>query len=97
MSCGVDPLEGDHGYWCDDPTPSVGAALRDARDLQVAIAWQPPKRDPVLNPELTPPEREQLATLFDALVAAREKAYPPPKLWTLREYRDIARGRKGAA
>jgi hypothetical protein len=96
LTCGVDPHEGDHGYWCPDATPSVGAAVRDARDLQAAIAWRP-KVGPL--PKLSPPEREQLNTLFAALVAAREQAQleAAPRLWTLKEYRDIARGRKGVA
>jgi hypothetical protein len=95
LSCGVDPHHGDHLEWCPDATPSVGAALRDARDLQAAVAWQPK----ITLPKLSPPERQQLNTLFAALVAARERAQldPAPKLWTLKEYRDIARGRKGAA
>jgi hypothetical protein len=88
LTCGVDPLEGDHGYWCP-ATPSVDAALRDARDLQAAIAWQPPERDPVLNPKCSPAEREQLGRLFDALVAAREQARgeTPRGLWSIREWR----------
>jgi hypothetical protein len=95
LSCGVDPHEGDHGYWCPDATPRdpIAEALRDARDLEAAIAWQPK----VTVPKLSEPERVQLNILFAALVHAREQAYPPPKLWTLAEYRDIARDRKGTA
>jgi hypothetical protein len=84
LSCGVDPLDGDHGYWCPDATPSVGTALRDARDLEAAIAWKPK----VTLPKLSEPERLQLNKLFTALVRAREQAYPVPRLWTIKEYRD---------
>jgi hypothetical protein len=63
--------------------------LRDARDLEAAIAWQPK----VDLPKLSEPEREQLNTLFAALVRAREQAQleAAPKLWTLKEYRDSRR------
>jgi hypothetical protein len=69
LTCGTDPHERDHLPWCDDATPSVGAASRDARDLEAAIAWQPnikPRR-------LSPPEREQLGALFDALITRRQE------------------------
>jgi hypothetical protein len=71
LSCAVDPHEREHLEWCPDATTSVGAALRDARDLEHAIAWQPPELD---LPPLSPPERKQLGRLFDALVRAREQA-----------------------
>jgi hypothetical protein len=89
LTCGVDPLAGDHLEWCPDATPSVGAALRDARDLEAAIAWQ----RKVDVPKLSEPGREQLNTLFAALVRAREQAQleAAPKLWTLKEYRDSRR------
>jgi len=89
LSCGVDPRAGDHLEWCPDATPSVGAALRDARDLDAAIAWQPK----VKLPKLSEPEREQLNTLFAALVRAREQVQleAAPKLLTLKEYRDSRR------
>ncbi|MDQ6854084.1 MAG: hypothetical protein M3046_10420 [Actinomycetota bacterium] len=96
LSCGVDPRERDHLEFCPDALPSVGRAARDCRDLEAAIAWEPPELD---LPKLTPFEREQLATLFDALVRAREQARgeTAPKLWTIREYLDtVARDRKGA-
>jgi hypothetical protein len=104
LTCGVP--DDRHYVWCwrgDELESSVGAATRDARDLQSAIQWQPPERDPELNPELSPPEREQLARLFDALVARRreeerEQEPPPRKLWSIREWRDhVARKREGVA
>jgi hypothetical protein len=71
LSCGVDTYAGDHADHCPDATPSVGAALRDTRDLEAAIAWQPPQHD---LPKLSEPERVQLGRLFGALVARRELA-----------------------
>jgi hypothetical protein len=55
-----------HLPWCWRGQYEYGEALRDARDLQHAVRWQPPELD---LPKLSPPEREQLGLLFDALVA----------------------------
>jgi hypothetical protein len=93
ISCAVDPCEGDHLSWCPDAMPSIGEAARDARDLEAAIAWQPPKLD---LPKLSPPEREQLARLFAARIRAR--GWKPRRLWSIKEWRNhVARTREGAA
>ena len=70
LTCGVDPTASDHLSWCEAaPSYTVGAALRDARDLEAAIKWEPkvqPRR-------LSPPEREQLNKLFAALVMRNQE------------------------
>jgi hypothetical protein len=95
LSCGADPYERDHPGWCPDATSSVGAELRNARDLEHAMRWKPPE----LNlPKHTAPESQQLAILFDALVRASEqRGRPPRKLWSIREYRDLVARRDGRA
>jgi hypothetical protein len=102
LTCGV--ADDRHFEWCwrgDELEHTVGAELRNARDLQAAIAWQPPERDLELNPVLTPPEREQLGRLFDALVRAREQARGEVpcarKLWSIPEWRNHVARREGAA
>jgi hypothetical protein len=57
----------EHAPWCWRGQITVGEALRDARDLEHAIAWQPPRSG--LHVALSAPEREQLGLLFDALIA----------------------------
>jgi hypothetical protein len=100
LTCGVP--DDRHFEWCwrgDELENTVGAALRDSRDLQAAIAWQP-KRDPKLNPKVTGPERAQLNKLFAALVARRrerETERPPRKLWSIREWRENVARREGRA
>jgi hypothetical protein len=53
-----------HQPWCWRGQYEWGEALRDAHDLQAAVRWEPK----VDLPPLSPPEREQLQLLFDALV-----------------------------
>jgi hypothetical protein len=88
LTCGV--TDDRHFEWCwrgDELESTVGAAARDARDLEAAIRWEPK----VDVPKISAAERVALNKLFAARVARkREEAreQTPRKLWTLREWRD---------